>query len=81
MTSEAELAALQRKINLVQGVWSLFMLAAIVLLVINWPTPKTLAMRIAWGAAFGGIGVLALIRRSLVMKYQKLGGEQPPKTN
>ncbi len=81
MTSEAELAALQRKINLVHGVWSLFMLAAIVLLVINWPTPKTLPMRIAWGAAFFGIGILAFVRRSLVTKYQKLGGEQPPKTN
>lgn len=81
MANEVELAALQRKINVLHGVWSLFMLAAIVLLVMNWPTPKTTAMRIAWGCAFGGVGVLALVRRSLMTKYQKLGGEQPPKTN
>ncbi|MGE5181871.1 MAG: hypothetical protein ACM31C_07405 [Acidobacteriota bacterium] len=82
MTNEAQLAALQRKIRNIQGVWSLFMLAAIVLMILNWGhPPRTWPMRIAYAGAFGGMGILWLVRRSFVVKYQKLGGERPPKTN
>ncbi len=80
--NEAELAALKKQIDFMQGLYLVLFIASLVVLVINWQGHQPTYMHLIWAGSLGGAVITRLTRQSKVAKYNSLllGGRPGPLT-
>lgn len=80
--NEAELAALKKKIDFMQGLYLVLFITSLVVLVINWQGNQPSYMHLIWAGSLGGAVITRLTRQSKVAKYNSLllGGRPGPLT-
>jgi hypothetical protein len=80
--NEAELSALKKTIDMMQGLYLVLFITSLVVLVINWQGHQPSYMHLLWAGALGGAVITRLVRQSKVAKYNSLllGGRPGPLT-